>query len=123
MLKAGEFLYSETIENIKIPSDKAALLLPRSSLARMGLVLPISQYANPGYEGHLPIVIQNISDNDFIIPPYYRVIQMLLLELKGEAKQYHEQIDSKYFKESNIQVPQVDDMDADELLEQLKKYE
>ncbi len=123
-LKAGEFLYAETIEYIKIPSDKAGLLLPRSSLARMGLMLPSSFYANPGYEGHLPIVIHNMSNNSFIIPPYYKVMQMLLVELKGEAKQYHEQIDTKYFKESNIQPPQADEkIDTDELLKQLKKYE
>ncbi len=98
--------------------------MPRSSLARMGLMLPSSFYANPGYEGHLPIVIHNMSNNSFIIPPYYKVMQMLLVELKGEAKQYHEQIDTKYFKESNIQPPQADEkIDTDELLKQLKKYE
>ena len=124
ILKAGEFLYSETIEYIKIPSDKSALLLPRSSLARMGLILPSSLYANPGYEGHLPIVIHNASLNDFVIPPYYRVMQMLLVELKGEAKQYHEQTDVKYFKESKIKAPRVDEeIDTQELLEQLKIYE
>jgi len=124
VLKSGEFLYSETIEYIKIPKDKSALLLPRSSLARMGLLLPVSMYANPGYEGHLPIVIHNNSNNDFIIPPYYKVMQMLLVELKGEAKQYHEQIDTKYFKESNIVPPQTDkNIDVDELLKELKKYE
>jgi len=124
VLKAGEFLYSETIEHIKIPSDKAALLLPRSSLARMGLLLPSSFYANPGYEGHLPIVIHNASNNDFVIPPYYRVMQMLLVELKGEAKQYHEQTDAKYFKESKIKSPEIDeDIDIDELLQKLKAYE
>ena len=122
VLKAGEFLYSETIEYIKIPKDKSALLLPRSSLARMGLILPSSMYANPGYEGHLPIVIHNASKNDFIIPPYYKVMQMVLVELKGKAKQYHEQTDVKYFKESNIKPPLVD-IDTDELLKELKQYE
>ena len=123
VLKSGEYLYSETIEYIKIPTDKSALLLPRSSLARMGLLLPVSQYANPGYEGHLPIVIYNASQNDFIIPPYYRVMQIMLFELKGEAKAYKEQIDKKYFKESNIKIPEIDLIDKDELLSQLEKYE
>jgi len=123
ILKSGEYLYSETIEYIKIPTDKSALLLPRSSLARMGLLLPVSQYANPGYEGHLPIVIYNASQNDFIIPPYYRVMQIMLFELKGEAKAYKEQIDKKYFKESNIKIPEIDLIDKDELLSQLEKYE
>jgi len=124
ILKSGEFLYAETIEYIKIPSNKAALLLPRSSLARMGLILPSSFYANPGYEGHLPIVIHNSSSNDFIIPPYYKVMQMLLIELSGEAKQYHEQIDVKFFKESNIKPPRTDlKIDTNELLKELQKYE
>jgi len=123
-LKAGEFMYSETVEYIKVPKDKAALLLPRSSLARMGLILPSSFYANPGYEGHLPIVIHNMSNSSFIIPPYYKVMQMLLVELRGEAKQYHQQIDVKFFKESNITPPRTDaNIDTDKLLEKLKQYE
>jgi len=123
VLKAGEFLYSETIEYIKIPKDKAGLLLPRSSLARMGLILPNSMYANPAYEGHLPIVIHNATNNDFIIPPYYRVMQLILVELKGQAKPYHQQMDAKYFKESNIKPPIVDKLDEDELLKKLKQFE
>ncbi len=125
ILKAGEFLYSETIEYVKIPEDKAGILLPRSSLARMGLILPGSMYANPAYEGHLPIVIHNSTKNDFIIPPYYRIMQLLLVELKGKAKPYHEQMDAKYFKESNIKPPILDssDEDEDELLKKLAKYE
>jgi len=123
VLKAGEFLYSETIEYIKIPKDKAGLLLPRSSLARMGLILPSSMYANPAYEGHLPIVIHNATNNDFIIPPYYRVMQLLLVELKGKAKPYHQQMDAKYFKESNIKPPMIDDEDAEELLKKLEQFE
>jgi len=107
-LKPGQYLYANTVENVKIPNDMCGILLSRSTFARLGLILPISQYANPSYEGHLPIVIFNASPVEVEIPPYYKVMQMLLLKVDGEAKKYKEQIDPKYYKEKNIPAPQLD---------------
>jgi len=82
-------MYASTIETVSIPITHCGLLFPRSSFARIGLMLPISMYANPGYIGNLPIVIHNASPSKVIIPPYYRVMQLLLFELKGNAKPYN----------------------------------
>jgi len=84
-----QYMYASTIETLSIPITHCGLLFPRSSFARIGLMLPISMYANPGYKGNLPIVIYNASPSKVIIPPYYRVMQLLLLELKGNAKPYN----------------------------------
>ena len=69
-LKQGDYLYCFAFEKVKIPVDKCGFLLPRSTFARMGLILPISSYVNPGYEGNLPIIIHNTSKFSFYIPPY-----------------------------------------------------
>lgn len=121
-LKPNEYLYANTIEYVKIPKNMCALLLPRSTFARLGLILPISQYANPSYEGNLPIIIYNASRVEVEIPPYYKVMQMLLLKVDGEAKEYKKQIDAKYFKETNIPNPQLDkDYDLEKILKELNK--
>ena len=60
-LEPNSFIYASTLEKIKIPHNMCGLILPRSSFARIGLTLPNSMYANPSYEGHLPIIIHNHS--------------------------------------------------------------
>jgi dCTP deaminase len=87
----------------------------------LGLILPISQYANPSYEGKLPIIIYNASPVEVEIPPYYKVMQILFLELDGKAKEYKEQIDVKYFKENNIPNPKLDsDYNIEDIISELK---
>ncbi len=119
-LKPSSYMYSSTIEYVKIPKDHCGILLPRSSFARIGMILPISMYANPGYEGHLPIIIYNASPAAVIIPPYYRVMQLLLLKLHGEAIEYHHQKDGKYHKEGSIQSPSFKDIEIEEIIKKLK---
>lgn len=114
-LKSGEYMYASTIEKVNIPHDKCAILLPRSSFARMGLILPVSQYANPGYQGHLPIVIFNASPSPVYIPPYYRVMQMIIMELKGVATTYGEQKNHKYHNENSGTIPSFDDVEIEQI--------
>lgn len=118
-LNPGCYMYASSAEKVSIPKDKCAILLPRSTLSRMGLLLPSSMYANPGYEGHLPIIIHNASPFVFKIPPYYRVMQMILCELKGEASVYKEQNDAKYFGEKSTLKPLFDDFNLEDVLKKI----
>ncbi len=119
-LLPNSFIYASTVEKIKIPSNMCGIILPRSSFARIGLTLPNSMYANPSYEGHLPIIIHNHSPYKIKIPPYIKVAQLLLCELKGEAMPYKEDENSKYFNEAKLQNPIFDDIDIDEMMKWLK---
>ena len=120
-LKPNCYLYGKTVEYIRIPNDMCAFLLPRSTFARLGLILPISMYANPSYEGNLPIIIFNASPVEVEIPPYYKVMQMVLLKVDGHAKEYKQQCDPKYFMETDIPYPKLDkDFDIQEIMDMLK---
>ena len=120
-LKPNQYLYANTVENIKIPNNMCGLILSRSSFARLGLILPISQYANPSYEGHLPIIIYNASQVEVEIPPYYKVMQILFMKIDGKAQKYQEQSDVKYFQETNIQTPKLDsDYKIEDIFNKLK---
>jgi dCTP deaminase len=99
-LQPGDYLLGKTYEKVKIPENRCGIILPRSTFARLGLQLPVSEYANPGYEGHLPICIHNTSKVAIEIPPYYRVVQLLLMHVNGKTLPYNSQIDKKYFDES-----------------------
>lgn len=119
-LKPQEYLYSSSVEKVSIPRNMCGIVLPRSSFARIGLILPISSYANPGYSGHLPIVIFNASNSIVKIPPYIRIMQLLICELKGEAIEYKNQSDSKYHNENKLKNPSFKDSEIKALLEKLK---
>ncbi len=108
-LKPNSFIYASTLEKIEIPLNMCGIVLPRSQLARIGLILPSSMFANPGYKGHLPIIIHNHSPFEVKIPPYFRVAQLLLLELKGEAIEYGSNKLHKYQNEERIKEPKFDD--------------
>ncbi len=120
-LKPNQYLYADTVEYVKIPENMCGLILSRSTFARLGLILPISQYANPSYEGNLPIIIYNASPVEVEIPPYYKVMQILFMEIDGKAKEYKQQIDAKYFKEVNIPNPKLDaDYKIEDIMDNLK---
>ena len=115
------YLYGSSVEKITIPKDKCALLLPRSTFARLGLILPVSHFANPGYSGHLPIIIFNASGSFIKIPPYIRIMQIVFLELKGRAQEYKEQKDAKYDNEKPLKQPRLNDVELRAILEKLKR--
>ncbi len=118
-LKPKEYLYSSSVEKITIPKNMCGIILPRSSFTRIGLILPMSSYANPGYTGNLPIVIFNASNSIVKIPPYIRIMQLLFCEIKGEAIEYKLQEDSKYYNESSLKNPQFNDSDIKAILEKV----
>ena len=109
ILKPNEFIYASTLEKIEIPLNMCGIILARSQLARIGLILPGSMFANPGYKGHLPIIIHNHSPFEIKIPPYFRVAQLLLLELKGKAIEYGSNKLHKYQNEEKLKDPKFDD--------------
>ena len=119
-LKPNNFFYTSTAEYIKIPKNMCGIIFPRSTFARIGLLLPSSMYANPGYEGHLPLIIHNHSPFTIKIPPYYKVAQLLLLEIKGESIPYEHQPAQKYHKEGIIKNPEFDDFNLEEILKKLQ---
>ena len=100
-LQPGQYLYGKAFETIKVPENACGLIMPRSTFARIGLILPISQFANPGYAGKLPIIIYNASPVAVEIPPYYRVAQIIYAEISGKAIPYNQQADAKYHNEAN----------------------
>lgn len=119
-LKPLTYLYASSVEKVTIPEDMCGILLPRSSFARIGLILPISSYANPGYSGNLPIVVFNASNSTIRIPPYIRIMQLLLCEIKGESIAYGELSDSKYHNESPLSSPKFNDKEIGDILAKLK---
>lgn len=119
-LKPLSYLYASSVEKVSIPENMCGIILPRSSFARIGLILPISSYANPGYKGNLPIVVFNASNSIIRIPPYIRIMQLLLCEIKGNSIPYEHLSDSKYHNENPLSYPKFNDKEIKDILAKIK---
>jgi dCTP deaminase len=84
---------------IKVPTDCVGFIFPRSSITRLGLVIP-PVYMNPGYSGKMPLTIINNSPFKVELVPRVRVAQLVCARLdQAPAVAYHESEASKYLGE------------------------
>ena len=130
-LAPGESVLLPTYEKIGLSSTIAGLIMPRSSLTRLGIVIqPI--YLNPGYVGHCPVLIVNHASFEIEIPfkngKSPRLLQVMFFELTEEPhRTYGKGTDEKYYKEEGKHSEIYKDFDIYELLSPLaeiaEKYE
>jgi dCTP deaminase len=112
-------------ERISIPNDLVGIILPRSSLSRLGIFLQPT-FINPGYTGNFPVPIVNNSNIKIGIPfkdgVSPRLAQLILLPLTSQPHRlYGEGIDEKYHEEEGIPARFDKDIDMRKLLAGLKK--
>ncbi len=82
-LKQG--IYIITYEQvIRIPNRAAGIVLPRSSLMRMGAIIYTALW-DPGYEGKGASLLQVVNPNGVVIERGARISQLILF--KSEAKE------------------------------------
>ncbi|MFH1788858.1 MAG: dCTP deaminase [Candidatus Altiarchaeota archaeon] len=91
IIRPKSFILIETLEEVNMPEDVMARILPRSSLFRMGCVLATA-VVDPGYKGTLTMGLANLSSHDFVFEKNARIAQIVFEEVKGETELY----DGKY---------------------------
>lgn len=98
VLHPGEFVLASTIEAVKVPDDLVARLDGRSSLERLGLVIPSSAgYIDPGFEGQITFEMQNCGSQPLLLRPYQRICQLAFIRLSQKVETpYPKKKDSKY---------------------------
>jgi dCTP deaminase len=98
-LKPGETRFFSIYETIQIPLGCMGLILPRSSISRLGLVIqPV--YVNPGYKGRLPLTVSNSANFEIFLKPLVRIAQLIVIKLFSEPfRSYSAVEDQKYYGE------------------------
>ncbi len=59
-LKPGDIVMGGTLEKIKIPDYCNAKIYNKNSLVSIGLNVSTGCYINPGYEGHMPLLLKKM---------------------------------------------------------------
>jgi len=76
-------------EYVKIPSNAAALCLPRSSLLRCGASLECAVW-DPGYEGRSEALLVVRNEHGLVLKRNAKIGQMVFFQLADEAKELYE---------------------------------
>ncbi|MBU0531984.1 deoxyuridine 5'-triphosphate nucleotidohydrolase [Candidatus Micrarchaeota archaeon] len=76
-------------EYVRIPSDVAAMCLPRSSLLRCGVTLECALW-DPGYEGRSEALLLVKNDHGITFKRNAKIGQMVFVKLPEDAKSVYE---------------------------------
>jgi deoxycytidine triphosphate deaminase len=99
VLGPGKFVLCRTYESFTIPNNLTAWLVGRSSLGRLGLsIASPSCFINPGWRGHMPLMLVNHSPFKIRVHPYLGIVQLCLETLSSRPNRAYgaEEIGSKY---------------------------
>lgn len=82
LLRPGQFLLARTFEKFKVPTNLIAQLTGRSSLGRLGVsVVAPSGFINPGWQGHMPLMLINHAPYSIRLYAGLGVVQVYFSEL------------------------------------------
>ena len=84
-LKPGDIVMGGTLEKIKIPDYCNAKIYNKNSLVSIGLNVSTGCYINPGYEGHMPLLLKNEGVFDIIIGASIMIRQIEICALQTPA--------------------------------------
>ncbi len=103
-LFSGEFVLGSTNEKLTLPDNIAGLISGRSSYARLGISVELSQtMIQPGHDDLIPLQLKNNLPFDIVIYPGCKIVQVALFKLSGSSSRpYGKDKKAKYFG-SNIE--------------------
>ncbi len=82
-LKPGEYVIGKSIEQLKLPGNLMAVVVPTSFAIRIGLGLNVGKI-DPTYNGEVNFGIHNLTKQAICLLPNLRLVHLLFSEFKGE---------------------------------------
>ena len=101
IIQPNEIILATTMEIVILPSNIAGLITGRSSIARLGLLVHVSQeYMQPGHSQLVPLQLVNVIDRPIRIQPFLPICQVALFYTSSRAEvPYGSKKDAKYSSE------------------------
>src|ERR1700751_836997 len=86
VLHPGEFVLGSTLERIKLPDDLVARLEGKSALGRLGVLIhSTAGFIDPGWDGHVPLELANLSNLPITIYPGMKIGQISFMQMTEPA--------------------------------------
>jgi dCTP deaminase len=100
-IKPNEMIQATTVEQVLLPPYLAAFIMGRSSVARLGLMVHVTQeFIQPGSITLVPLQLVNVIDRPIRIKPFLSICQIALIEtMSPAAVPYANKEDAKYGRE------------------------
>jgi len=93
-LSLDEFLLANTVEKITMPDNLAARIIPRSSLARLGILVTFdADLLPPNYSGKPILTMKNLSKKPVLLRSGLSVCQVLFEEVDKPVVGYRSRYD------------------------------
>lgn len=89
-IRPGEYFLTETIEKFHMPLGLLAIIKPRTTLHRSGIITRVS-IVDPGYSGTVHPAIYNAGGVDVKLEMGARYVNAMFFEVKGNANAYRGQ--------------------------------
>lgn len=97
ILKPGQRILARIDEDIHMPLDCLGKIESRSGINRLLLIVALGDFVNPGYKGHYPLQIINMSKHRIKIYPKMSVCQLLLSQLSSVPEKRFSKSSSSYY--------------------------
>lgn len=90
ILKPRDYFLTETMEKFNMPENLMAIIKPRTTLHRMGII-GRQTIADPGFSGTIHPALFNAGQSTVTIEMGARYMQVFFVEIKGKANLYRGQ--------------------------------
>ncbi len=107
-LQPGEARNFRTLDSVKMPSDVAGVVFPRSSLTRRNISLAMTGVVDANYEGQLTLPLVNHSKESFNVRKGDRIASIMFWQLEEPAAL----VLSKYHKGGEAFIPDKDEEES-----------
>lgn len=102
-LSLDEFYLASTLEFIELPGNIVARVVPRSSLARLGVLATFdADILPPNYAGKPILTLKNLSRKPVLLKPGLAVAQIMFEQVDQEVDGYSSRYDHKKIEESKL---------------------
>ena len=93
-LSFDEFLLTNTLEKVSIPDNLMARIVPRSSVARLGVLVTFdADILPPNYKGRPILTLKNLSKKPVLLSKGLAVCQLIFQEVDKPVVGYHSRYD------------------------------
>ena len=113
VLHPRAFVLGVTVEWFRLPANRAAYVIGRSSWGRHGLIIATATGVHPGFSGCLALELSNVGEIPITIKPGTAICQLFIQEVKSGKKDLVDQSSFVGRRKPTLVAIQLDQIEED----------